>query len=76
MQSLWEELITLNIPLFQSHLSGYSIVEFERHASKWGEKFVAVNRQKYVTPYIHALMNHVGEFMKMHGSIIPFTQRT
>lgn len=30
---------------------------------------------KHVTPYIHALMNHVGQFMRTHGSILPFTQQ-
>ena len=27
-----------------------------------------------ITPYIHALMNHVGEFMQLHGSILQFLQ--
>ena len=40
-----------------------------------GGKFVAVYQRRNVTPYIHALMNHVGEFMRVHGSIIPFTQQ-
>ena len=30
---------------------------------------------KNVTPYIHAMMNHVSEFMKLHGSILAFTQQ-
>lgn len=28
-----------------------------------------------MTPYIHAFMNHVGEFMTIHGSILPFNQQ-
>ena len=32
-------------------------------------------QRKHVTPYIHALMNHDGEFLKIHGSILPFTQQ-
>ena len=31
--------------------------------------------RKHITPYIHALMNHVGEFLKIHRSILPFTQQ-
>ena len=30
---------------------------------------------KNVTPYIHAMMNHVSEFMKLHGSVLAFTQQ-
>ena len=32
-------------------------------------------QSKDVTPYIHALMNHVGQFMQIHGSILSFTQQ-
>lgn len=32
-------------------------------------------QRKHITRYIHALMNHVGEFLKIHGSILPFTQQ-
>ena len=56
-------------------LSSLTIAEFERRARQWEENFVAVYQRKHITPYIHALMNHVGEFMKLHGSIIPFTQQ-
>ena len=28
-----------------------------------------------ITPYIHALANHVGEFLTLHGSLLPFTQQ-
>ena len=77
IQSLREELLNLNTIISKpaKDLSSCSIAEFERRTRQWGENFVAVYRRKYVTPYIHALMNHVGEFMKMHGSIIPFTQQ-
>lgn len=30
---------------------------------------------KNVTPYIHAMANHVCEFLKLHGSLLPFTQQ-
>lgn len=56
-------------------LSDDAITEFQTRARKWGESFVEVYQQKHVTPYIHALMNHVGEFMQIHGSILPFTQQ-
>ena len=77
IQHLWDELLHLNLTISKTaaELSNNCIAEFERRARNWGEKFVAVYQRRNVTPYIHALMNHVGEFMRIHGSIIPFTQQ-
>ena len=77
IQNLWEELLSLNSIISKpaKDLSSDSIAEFEKRARQWGENFVTVYQRKHVTPYIHALMKHVGEFMKIHGSIIPFTQQ-
>ena len=58
-----------------SELSSSSIADFERRARKWGEDFVNVYQGHNITPYIHAFMNHVGEFMAIHGSILPFNQQ-
>lgn len=49
--------------------------EFDARARDWGRLFIQTYHTKNVTPYIHALMNHVSEFMKLHGSILPFTQQ-
>lgn len=40
---------------------------------EWG-RFIKTYQTGNVTPYIHALMNHVSEFMRLHGSILQFTQ--
>ena len=29
---------------------------------------------RHITPYIHAMKCHVGEFLHLHGAILPFTQ--
>jgi len=34
-----------------------------------------VYQTKDVTPYIHALLNHVPEFIRLHGNLISFTQQ-
>jgi hypothetical protein len=47
---------------------------FAWQAQGWVQKFTDVYHTNNVTPYIHALANHVSEFMKLHGSIISFTQ--
>ena len=79
IQHLWDELLQLNM-LFSSagdDLSPAVIDTFECRAREciWGRNFLCVYQSKDVTPYIHALMNHVGQFMQIHGSILPFTQQ-
>ena len=32
-------------------------------------------RVKRVTPYIHAMHSHVGQFIRRHGALLPFTQQ-
>ncbi len=51
------------------------VEEFEQRARKWGKDFISEYHSTNVTPYIHAMMNHVPEFMSLHGSILPFTQQ-
>ena len=76
IQHLWDELVSLNTIASKSatDITTQCISEFESRARQWGEDFLSVYRRKHLTPYIHALMNHVGEFLKIHGSILPFTQ--
>ena len=77
IQHLWSELLKLNklICLPKSKLTSLTIHEYERRARQWGRDFIDVYHTDKVTPYIHAMMNHVGEFMRIHGSIVPFTQQ-
>ena len=77
IQHLWIELLSSNATISSpaAELSEECITQYIRRAREWGEKFVAIYQRKNVTPYIHAMINHVGEFMQIHGSIIPFTQQ-
>ena len=77
IQHLWSELLELNqlICLPASKLTTAAIEQYEIRAKQWGRDFVGVYHSHNVTPYIHAMMYHVGEFMRIHGSIIPFTQQ-
>lgn len=51
-----------------------AITEYERRARQWGTDFIDVYQRNNVTPYVHAVLNHVSEFMQVHGSIQPFNQ--
>ena len=72
IQHLWTELLSLNTMFSKpaNELPATVIKEFETRARQWGKDVYQSDR---VAQYIHAMMNHVHEFMQVHGSILPFT---
>ena len=77
IQTLWTELLHINKLLSRpaDKLSTSDIANFEIQARDWVRKFTDVYHSKNVTPYIHAMANHVSEFMTLHKSVISFTQQ-
>lgn len=41
----------------------------------WVKLFTTTYQSKDVTPYIHAFLMHVPEFIKLHGNLVSFTQQ-
>lgn len=50
---------------------------FAEDAKSWQSKFLQVHvyQTKNITPYMHAFVAHVPEFLKIHGAIAPYTQQ-
>ena len=71
IQHLWSELLELNrlICLPSTKLTTPTIQQYEQRARQWGRNLIDVYHTDKVTPYIHAMMNHVSEFMRIHGSM-------
>ena len=77
IQHLWTELINLN-GLFSKRPENVvegDIEQFESRSKEWVRRFLEIYHSGFITPYIHAMACHVGEFMRLHGSILPFTQQ-
>ena len=76
IQILWTELLELNTTFSKrpKEICKDDISKFEADARNWCRKFLTLFHQHNITPYIHAMVNHVGGFMHVHGSI-PFTQQ-
>lgn len=70
MQGFEQFIKGLGIPSFEFYVGWTSKVVRE-----WGRDFLCVYQSKEVTPYVHPLRNHVGQFMQIHGIILPFTQQ-
>ena len=77
IQTLWVSFMELNRRLSKKpeEIADADATEFERSAKDWVRKFIDVYHSDKVTPYMHAMMHHVGEFLRLHGSILPFTQQ-
>lgn len=77
IQNIWNGLLEINSILSKSEdeLSPAYIIRFEIQAREWVKQFTDVYHARNITPYIHAMASHVSEFMKLHGSIVSFTQQ-
>ena len=58
-----------------SDITEIDIEEYELSAKTWVENFLSLYHDQFVTPYIHAMACHVGDFICIHGGILPFTQQ-
>ena len=77
IQILWTELLQLS-SLFSKGREGVTDTvqeEFKSCSREWVSKFISIYQTKNVTPYVHAMFNHVEEFMEIHGCILPFSQQ-
>ena len=71
VQFLWNEVLELT-SLFSKRPDEFcddDIRNYNEKSREWGRRFISTYHED-ITPYIHALMNHVGEFMQLHGSIL------
>ena len=77
IQDLWDNLFELNSVLSKTkeNLTPEDTTSFEKKARSWCQDFIEYYHVTNITPYINAMMNHVPEFLKIHGSILPFTQQ-
>ena len=75
IQFIWEEFRRLNSLLSSERFTESEIASFAESAKLWRSKFLEVYQSKNVTPYMHAFVSHVPEFLQILGTIVPFTQQ-
>ena len=74
IQSLWKEFLKLHT-ILSKPTSDSDTSLFGDRAKVWLEQFLDIYQTRYVTPYIHAMVSHVPEFLQLYGTIVPFTQQ-
>ena len=76
IQQVWdgftEIITTLDKP--ESQLND-AISSFTDSAKEWINKYTTVYPLKDTTPYMHILINHVAESVKLNGNLCQFTQQ-
>ena len=52
-----------------------NVADIDVKAKAWVTSFTSTYQAKDVTPYMHALAMHIGEYIQLHGSVVRFTQQ-
>lgn len=71
---LWTQFMSITDMLSSSNLN-QSIEQFQQKSKAFMDQFLQLYHTKHVTPYMHALLWHVPEFLKLYGQICSFTQQ-
>ena len=74
VHALWKKLLEINslLSIRPEQVTDDKITEFR---AKSTEFITLVYAAKHVTPYMHCMAQHVGEFMSTSGALLPFTQQ-
>ena len=77
VQTLWQELVSINqiLSIRPADLTPTVLGDFEQKSKGFVCHFVEIYPAKHVTPYMHCMMQHVHEFLQIHGALLPFTQQ-
>ena len=74
ISQLWKQFLTIT-NMLSSTSPQQSKEEIQEASKSFLEQFLKLYHTKHVTPYMHALVWHVPEFIQMYGNITPFTQQ-
>ena len=77
IQALWQQLLEINrsLSVRPQDVTPTPFKSFEDKAKDFVRAFVEIYPSRHVTPYMHCMMAHVGEFFTTHGALLPFTQQ-
>ncbi|KAL9953844.1 hypothetical protein ACROYT_G041316 [Oculina patagonica] len=74
VNDLWGGFKTLTraLQVKEDHPDYIQPKDFQSHARNWGKFFMELIYDDDLTPYIHAFVYHVPQFLQMHGTLINF----
>ena len=77
VHTLWKQLLDINtlLSIRPEEITSEKVADFRSKSTAFVQIFTQIYPAKYVTPYMHCMMQHVGEFMSTSGALLPFTQQ-
>ena len=77
VHTLWKQLLDINtlLSIRPEEITSEKIADFRSRSITFVQMFTQIYPAKHVTPYMHCIMQHVGEFMSTSGALLPFTQQ-
>ena len=72
INKLWKDFLTLSKRIQEEDTVPE---DFKVGAQSWVSLYLTLYQTKNVTPYIHAFAMHVWEFIKLYGSLEPYSQQ-
>ena len=71
---LWNDFFSLINTINNEEFD--NIEELRANIKAWVKLFLSIYQRKDVTPYMHAFMMHIPEFISLHGNLVSFSQQT
>ena len=76
LQNVWDHFLVLMTQMQNlSKTDSVSLNNFQTSAKEWVTEYVKLHQSKDATPYMHILMYHVCESVKLNGAIAHFTMQ-
>lgn len=75
VQQIWQQFFQLINTVRADSITAEEIDNFEAEGKTWLSLFLSIYQTKNVTSYMHLMVAHLPEFLRIHGSISPFTQQ-
>ena len=75
LQELWDDFIKIYDILRMKDFVAVDIPQSKITLHNWMKLFLSIYQTKHVTPYMHALVQHVPEFINLHDSLVAFNRQ-
>ena len=75
IQKLWKDFVEVYSMICSTMQKEDDIVRLQMKIDSWLQLFLSLYQTKHVTPYMHALVQHVPEFLRKYGNLAIFNQQ-
>ena len=75
IQQIWDGFLSINDQLKCQNVDNNAQEKLNKDIKSWISLFLELYLAKNVTPYMHALLHHVPDFIQWYGGICMFNQQ-